>query len=114
MYRDMGYSLFGYWEMFYWEINNNIAHEYKPNIGVVEPVIRKLSSIHYPHVILQKDLPNCPKGRIFIKDYKGDYIHSMTDEEAIEGKLQDYKFNKETIENKEWFSHLVTDPNKNK
>lgn len=22
LYRDMGYSLFGYWEVFYWEANN--------------------------------------------------------------------------------------------
>lgn len=22
MYRDMGYSLYGYWEIFYWEMNN--------------------------------------------------------------------------------------------
>jgi len=30
MYRDMGYSLFGYWEIFYWEVNNDIANEYVP------------------------------------------------------------------------------------
>ena len=28
-YRDMGYSLFGYWEIFYWNSNNPIANEYK-------------------------------------------------------------------------------------
>ena len=22
LYRDLGYSLFGYWEVFYWEMNN--------------------------------------------------------------------------------------------
>lgn len=31
LYRDMGYSLYGYWEVFYWEMNNDIADEYKPN-----------------------------------------------------------------------------------
>ncbi len=31
MYRDKGYSLFGYWEIFYWEMNNDIADEYVPN-----------------------------------------------------------------------------------
>lgn len=30
MYRDMGYSLFGYWEVFYFELNNKIASEYVP------------------------------------------------------------------------------------
>lgn len=30
LYRSMGYSLFGYWEVFYWEVNNPIAHKYKP------------------------------------------------------------------------------------
>lgn len=31
LYRDIGYSLFGYWEIFYWETNNPIAKKYKPN-----------------------------------------------------------------------------------
>lgn len=30
LYRDMGYSLFGYWEIFYWEANNPEASNYKP------------------------------------------------------------------------------------
>ncbi len=29
LYRDMGYSLFGYWEVFYWEANNPKARYYK-------------------------------------------------------------------------------------
>lgn len=29
LYRDMGYSLEGYWEIFYWEVNNPEAHNYK-------------------------------------------------------------------------------------
>ncbi len=28
MYRDMGVSLFGYWEIFYWEMNNEKSQEY--------------------------------------------------------------------------------------
>lgn len=28
LYRDLGYSLRGYWEVFYWEMNNPIAGEY--------------------------------------------------------------------------------------
>lgn len=31
LYRDMGYSLIGYWEVFYWEINNEKYSEYIPN-----------------------------------------------------------------------------------
>lgn len=31
MYRDIGYSLDGYWEIFYWEVNNPISKEYIPN-----------------------------------------------------------------------------------
>ncbi len=31
LYRDMGYSIFGYWEVFYWEVNNPKADEYVPN-----------------------------------------------------------------------------------
>ena len=30
LYRDMGYSLSGYWEVFYWEMNNEDAEEYQP------------------------------------------------------------------------------------
>ena len=28
-YRDIGSSIFGYWEVFYWEVNNPDADEYK-------------------------------------------------------------------------------------
>jgi hypothetical protein len=28
LYRDMGYSLSGYWEIFYWEVNNEEAEDY--------------------------------------------------------------------------------------
>lgn len=30
LYRSMGYSLFGYWEVFYWEANNPDADSYSP------------------------------------------------------------------------------------
>lgn len=30
LYRKMGYSLHGYWEIFYWEANNEEADEYEP------------------------------------------------------------------------------------
>lgn len=29
LYRDMGYSLFGYWEIFYWDANNENASKYR-------------------------------------------------------------------------------------
>ena len=31
LYRDIGYSLYGYWEVFYWEVNNEKAYDYVPN-----------------------------------------------------------------------------------
>ena len=31
LYRDIGMSLFGYWEVFYWEVNNEYAAQYVPN-----------------------------------------------------------------------------------
>ncbi len=31
LYRDIGYSLYGYWEIFYWEVNHEEASEYLPN-----------------------------------------------------------------------------------
>ncbi|MBV1929834.1 MAG: hypothetical protein KUG81_10035 [Gammaproteobacteria bacterium] len=30
LYRNMGYSLSGYWEVFYWGMNNDDAGEYRP------------------------------------------------------------------------------------
>ena len=30
LYRDMGYSLSGYWNVFYWEMNNEDADQYRP------------------------------------------------------------------------------------
>ena len=32
LFRDMGYSLFGYWEIFYWDVNNPESHNYKPHL----------------------------------------------------------------------------------
>ena len=32
LYRDMGYSLSGYWEIFYWEMNNEDADQYRPEV----------------------------------------------------------------------------------
>jgi len=32
LYRDMGYSVFGYWEIFYWEMNNEEAEEYRSTL----------------------------------------------------------------------------------
>jgi hypothetical protein len=29
LYRDMGYSLSGYWEIFFWEVNNEDAPLYR-------------------------------------------------------------------------------------
>ena len=28
LYKNMGYSLYGFWEIFYWEVNNPHAHKY--------------------------------------------------------------------------------------
>lgn len=36
MYRDIGYSLFGYWELFYCEANNEIAAEYVPHLYIIK------------------------------------------------------------------------------
>jgi hypothetical protein len=56
-------------------------------------------------IVLMKNLPNCPKGRIFKEDINGDFFHSMTDDEAIKGKLKPYKFTKNEVEsNPDWFS----------
>lgn len=58
-------------------------------------------------IVLMKNLPNCPKGRIFKEDINGDFFHSITDDEAIEGKLKLYKFTKEEVaNNRKWFSNV--------
>lgn len=58
-----------------------------------------------PNYILQKDLPNCPKGRIFKPTYDGkNYFLFMTDNEFINGKLYNYKFKADVVENNTlWF-----------
>lgn len=65
--------------------------------------------------LLLKNLPNCPKGRLFKEDVNGNYFHSMTDDEVIEGKLTTYLFTKdEVLSNKKWFvevTHLVNSNN---
>jgi len=33
LYRNMGYSLSGYWEIFYWDMNNENVDEYTPPSG---------------------------------------------------------------------------------
>lgn len=58
-------------------------------------------------ILLIKNLPNCPKGRIFKEDINGDFFHSISDDEAIEGKLKSYKFTKEEVlNNHKWFSNV--------
>lgn len=37
LYRDMGYSLSGYWEIFHWEMNNEDAKKYRR--GKKKPVV---------------------------------------------------------------------------
>lgn len=63
-------------------------------------------------ITLLKDLPSCPKGRIFISDINGDYFHSMTDKEYLEGNLKSYKYTKEEMNlNPKWFSKPVNRSN---
>lgn len=58
-YRDIGYTLFGYWEIFYWDMNNEEADEYKPNS---KKIIQKKIKI---------DLTDGQKSLMYmIKDYK--------------------------------------------
>ena len=49
LYRDMGYSLFGYWEVFYWEVNNEDADDYSPpspaKIKAIPKVISKVPKV---------------------------------------------------------------------
>lgn len=56
-------------------------------------------------VMVKKALPNCPVGRLFKLTVDGNhYYHSMTDEEAISGKLKAYIFSvKEVTLNSEFF-----------
>jgi hypothetical protein len=45
LYRDMGYSLSGYWEIFFWKMNNEKAPEYrKSQLRKKKTVSRKATS----------------------------------------------------------------------
>lgn len=35
-YRSIGYSLFGYWELVYWDVNNPIVMDYKQPDSTIE------------------------------------------------------------------------------
>lgn len=61
--------------------------------------------------ILLKDLPGCPKGRIFKEDINGNYFHSMTDDEFLSKKYQPYNYSKDAvIGNGMWFKELTEIP----
>lgn len=46
LYRDMGYSLSGYWEIFFWEWNNEDAPEYrKSQMRKKKAMTRKANSV---------------------------------------------------------------------
>lgn len=60
-----------------------------------------------PQVKLLKDLPNCPKGRIFMQNMGGTWFNRMTDEEHIENKFQRYILDNKTIlDNPAWFKKV--------
>lgn len=68
---------------------------------------RKILGIFEKELVLAIDLPSCPKGRVFKEDIEGNFYHSMTDDEAIEGKLKSYKFTKkEVLDNPQWFREV--------
>jgi hypothetical protein len=48
LYRKMGYSLSGYWEIFYWEVNNESAGEYKPPTPTPSKAMDSIPA--YPYV----------------------------------------------------------------
>lgn len=67
LYRDIGYSLFGYWEIFYWNVNNEEANEYKPNLEEIK------SKKH-----IDVDLTDSQKGLMYIiKEYKSLPLDSL-------------------------------------
>lgn len=57
------------------------------------------------HLILQKSLPDCPKGREFRATLDGQhYYHLMTDEEVSNDKFKLYVFSiQEILHNREFF-----------
>jgi hypothetical protein len=66
-YRDIGYTLFGYWEIFYWDVNNEEADEYKLN-----------SINNKSNIIINIDLTDIQKSLMYtIKDYKALPVNSF-------------------------------------
>lgn len=51
-----------------------------------------------------KELPGCPIGRIFKQNTDDDYYHFISDDEAISGEFQPYKFSLDIMENTQWFA----------
>lgn len=55
LYRDIGYSLFGYWELFYCETNNPEADQYIPEMCKTEQQICQLFGKYLSMYILIND-----------------------------------------------------------
>ena len=43
LYKCMGYSLFGFWEVFYWEVNNPRAYKYLGRYAGVKKPIKRMT-----------------------------------------------------------------------
>lgn len=60
-------------------------------------------------LILLKNLPNCPKGRIFKQALNGDFFNSATDWEVTNNKIKSYVFTPKEIEKNKKFFLEVSD-----
>ncbi len=59
-------------------------------------------------MMLLKDLPMCPKGRIFCKDIYNDYRHEIGPREEISGQFMHYDFPAVFVKNSpEWFKPVL-------
>lgn len=64
-------------------------------------------------LVLLKDLPCCPAGRIFKSTNDGlSFYHYMTDDEVINSQLKDYTFSRRDVEsNPSWFRWQTVNDN---
>lgn len=53
LYRDNGYSMFGYWEIFYWDWNNELADEYEANKKECDKICKTIEQTNWLHLLNQ-------------------------------------------------------------
>ena len=51
LYRDNGYSMFGYWEIFYWDWNNHLTDDYRQDKEECDKICKIIEQTNWNNLI---------------------------------------------------------------